>query len=171
MNTNHRKLGTSNGLLLRLRYPTVHNIHPSVFVLQKSIRHTAYHEAGHALVALFTPGADPLHKATINPRGPALGLTWQMPPADEYSRSLSQLRASVDVCMGGQVRASILPSVNRLHNSELLHLTLCVQKRGLGVQGGRGGGEVRGGEGHMSPHPPLPTHTYFSHGPSVKRST
>lgn len=71
--------------------------------VQKSIRHTAYHEAGHALVALFTPGADPLHKATINPRGPALGLTWQMPPADEYSRSLTQLRASVDVCMGGQV--------------------------------------------------------------------
>jgi hypothetical protein len=76
--------------------------------LQKSVRHTAYHEAGHALVALFTPGADPLHKATINPRGPALGLTWQMPPADEYSRSLTQLRASVDVCMGGQVRASNL---------------------------------------------------------------
>lgn len=76
--------------------------------MQKSVRHTAYHEAGHALVAMFTPGADPLHKATINPRGPALGLTWQLPPADEYSRSLSQLRASVDVCMGGQVRISML---------------------------------------------------------------
>jgi ATP-dependent metalloprotease len=76
--------------------------------MQKSIKHTAYHEAGHALVALFTPGADPLHKATINPRGPALGLTWQMPPADEYSRSLTQLRASVDVCMGGQVAETLV---------------------------------------------------------------
>jgi hypothetical protein len=75
--------------------------------LQASIESTAYHEAGHALVALFTPGADPLHKATINPRGNALGLTWQIPPTDEYSRSLTQMKASMDVAMGGTVAERI----------------------------------------------------------------
>lgn len=71
--------------------------------LQAAIRSTAYHEAGHALVALYTPGADQLHKATINPRGEALGLTWQIPPSDEHSSSLTQMRARIDVAMGGTV--------------------------------------------------------------------
>jgi ATP-dependent metalloprotease len=75
--------------------------------LQEAVLSTAYHEAGHALVALYTPGADPLHKATINPRGAALGLTWQIPPGDEHSRSLTQMRASIDVAMGGTVAERI----------------------------------------------------------------
>ena len=44
----------------------------------------AYHEAGHAVVGLFTEGSDPLHKITIVPRGRALGLTWQLPESDRY---------------------------------------------------------------------------------------
>ena len=76
--------------------------------MQANIRKTAYHEAGHALVAHFTPGADPLHKATINHRGGALGLTWQTLPVDEYSRTLTQMLASIDVCMGGTVAEKIV---------------------------------------------------------------
>eukprot|EP00892_Ulva_mutabilis_P004899 jgi/Ulvmu1/2781/UM140_0011.1 len=93
---------------------------------ETSIKHTAYHEAGHALVALFTPGADPLHKATINPRGDALGLTWQIPPSDEYSRSLTQLRASIDVAMGGQVAETLVfgqDNVGAGATSDLKHAT------------------------------------------------
>ena len=48
---------------------------------------TAYHEAGHAIVALNVPSADPLHKATIIPRGRALGMVMQLPEGDRYSMS------------------------------------------------------------------------------------
>ena len=75
--------------------------------MQEAIKSTAYHEAGHALVALYTPGADPLHKATINPRGDALGITWQIPPSDEHSSTLAQMCASMDVAMGGTVAECI----------------------------------------------------------------
>lgn len=94
--------------------------------MQNSIKHTAYHEAGHALVAMYTAGADPLHKATINPRGDALGLTWQIPPTDEYSRSLTQLRASIDVAMGGQVAETLVfgsDNVGAGATSDLKHAT------------------------------------------------
>lgn len=51
----------------------------SHYVTEESKRATAYHEGGHALVALHTPGAMPLHKVTIMPRGQALGITFQLP--------------------------------------------------------------------------------------------
>ena len=52
---------------------------------------TAYHEGGHALVAYYTPGADPLHKATILPRGRSLGATFQLPENDQYSVNRQQV--------------------------------------------------------------------------------
>eukprot|EP00755_Sulcionema_specki_P005723 Sspe_Gene.33541::Locus_16367_Transcript_1_1_Confidence_1.000_Length_2028::g.33541::m.33541/K08955/YME1; ATP-dependent metalloprotease len=66
-------------------------------------RNTAYHEAGHALVALFTDKAAPLHKATIVPRGQALGVTMQLPPDDQISYSLGQMKARLRVLMGGRI--------------------------------------------------------------------
>ncbi len=66
-------------------------------------RLTAYHEGGHALVALYTPGAKPIHKATIIPRGQALGMVSQVPDKDEYSTTKQQMMAHIDVCMGGKV--------------------------------------------------------------------
>jgi len=64
---------------------------------------TAYHEAGHALVAVFTPGADPLHKVTIIPRGRALGLTMQLPTEDKYTYKKHYVEAQIAILMGGRV--------------------------------------------------------------------
>ena len=63
---------------------------------------TAYHEAGHALVAAFTPGADPLHKVTIIPRGRALGLTMQLPTEDKYTQKKHYVEAQIAILMGGR---------------------------------------------------------------------
>jgi ATP-dependent metalloprotease len=69
---------------------------------------TAFHEGGHALVALRTDGAMPLHKATIMPRGASLGMVQQLPDKDETSVSLRQMRARLDVCMGGRVAEELV---------------------------------------------------------------
>ncbi len=62
----------------------------------------AYHEAGHALVAKSLPGADPIHKVTIIPRGLALGLTLQLPTEDKYTISKKSLLTTITVLMGGR---------------------------------------------------------------------
>ncbi len=64
---------------------------------------TAYHEAGHAVVAAFLPRTDPLHKVTIIPRGRALGLTVQLPTEDRYTYSQGFIENSIAVLMGGRV--------------------------------------------------------------------
>jgi cell division protease FtsH len=64
---------------------------------------TAYHEAGHAIVAALTPGADPLHKVTIIPRGRALGLTMQLPTEDKYTYKKQYVEAQIAILMGGRV--------------------------------------------------------------------
>ncbi|KAF2754752.1 cell division protease ftsH [Pseudovirgaria hyperparasitica] len=69
---------------------------------------TAYHEGGHALVALYNPNADKLYKATIMPRGMALGLTFSLPEMDAVSRAKKQFLAEMDVCMGGKVAEEII---------------------------------------------------------------
>eukprot|EP01025_Chloroclados_australasicus_P038166 TRINITY_DN3912_c0_g1_i5.p1 TRINITY_DN3912_c0_g1~~TRINITY_DN3912_c0_g1_i5.p1 ORF type:complete len:836 (+),score=153.86 TRINITY_DN3912_c0_g1_i5:121-2508(+) len=71
-------------------------------------RLTAFHEAGHALIALLTPGAQPIHKATIVPRGHALGMVSQLPSEDEFSVSQQQCTAKIDVCMGGTVAEELV---------------------------------------------------------------
>jgi cell division protease FtsH len=67
----------------------------------------AYHEAGHALVAWFTPDADPVHKVTIIPRGRALGVTEQVPGEDHYNYSRSYLMARLRVMLGGRTAEEI----------------------------------------------------------------
>ncbi|KAJ7632616.1 ATP-dependent peptidase [Roridomyces roridus] len=69
---------------------------------------TAYHEGGHALVALYTEGAMPLHKVTCLPRGHALGYTSFLPENDRSSVSLKEYLASIDVSMGGRVAEEII---------------------------------------------------------------
>jgi ATP-dependent metalloprotease len=69
---------------------------------------TAYHEGGHALVSMSLKGADPVHKATIMPRGNALGITWQLPEGPErYSTKVHELKARLAVLMGGKAAEDI----------------------------------------------------------------
>lgn len=80
----------------------------TMFITEESKKLTAYHESGHAIVALNTNGAHPIHKATIMPRGSALGMVTQLPSQDETSISKKQLQARLDVCMGGRVAEELI---------------------------------------------------------------
>jgi cell division protease FtsH len=75
----------------------------SMILSDEEKRNTAYHEAGHALVAAMTPGADPLHKVTIIPRGMALGVTMQLPIDDKHTYTKEFLESQLAVLMGGRV--------------------------------------------------------------------
>ncbi len=69
---------------------------------------TAYHEAGHAIVAVHEPESDPIHKATIIPRGRALGLVMRLPEGDRISMSKAKLKADLSVAMGGRIAEEII---------------------------------------------------------------
>lgn len=69
---------------------------------------TAYHEGGHALVALHCPTSDPIHKATIIPRGRALGMVMRLPERDQYSQSRQKMHDNLAVAMGGRVAEEII---------------------------------------------------------------
>src|SRR5579872_1709529 len=75
----------------------------SMILSDEEKRTTAYHEAGHALVALMVPHADPLHKVTIIPRGMALGVTMQLPVDDKHTYSRDYLESQLAIMMGGRV--------------------------------------------------------------------
>jgi len=74
----------------------------SMILSDEEKKNTAYHEAGHALVAAKTEGADPLHKVTIIPRGMALGLTMQLPIDDKHTYTREYLTGTLTVLMGGR---------------------------------------------------------------------
>jgi len=71
----------------------------SMILSDEEKKNTAYHEAGHALVAAMTPGADPVHKVTIIPRGMALGLTMQLPEDDKHTYTREYLETMLAVLM------------------------------------------------------------------------
>jgi len=75
----------------------------SMVMTDEDKRDTAYHEAGHAVVAASIPGADPVHKVTIIPRGRALGVTWQLPERDRYSATREHMEGEIAILMGGRV--------------------------------------------------------------------
>jgi cell division protease FtsH len=79
----------------------------SLIISDEEKRNTAFHEAGHALVAALTPHADPLHKVTIIPRGMALGLTMQLPLDDKHSYNKEYLQAQLAILMGGRIAEEI----------------------------------------------------------------
>ncbi|EMC98362.1 hypothetical protein BAUCODRAFT_32394 [Baudoinia panamericana UAMH 10762] len=80
----------------------------SAVIQEKDKVMTAYHEGGHALVAMLTEASTPLYKATIMPRGHALGLTWQLPELDKVSETRKELMARIDVCMGGKCAEELI---------------------------------------------------------------
>ena len=69
---------------------------------------TAYHEGGHAIVALNEEASDPIHKATIIPRGRALGVVWTLPERDKYSHTREYLKANISKAMGGRVAEEMI---------------------------------------------------------------
>jgi len=74
----------------------------SMIISEEEKKNTAYHEAGHALVAKLTPGTDPIHKVSIIPRGRALGVTQQLPIDDKYTYSKDYLLKALAVFLGGR---------------------------------------------------------------------
>jgi len=80
----------------------------SMVMTEDEKRSTAYHESGHALCAVFTPGSDPIHKATIVPRGRALGLVMTLPEKDNISYSRKWCLARLVIAMGGRVAEEIV---------------------------------------------------------------
>jgi cell division protease FtsH len=75
----------------------------SLIITDEEKKVTAYHEAGHALLASLVPHADPIHKVTIIPRGMALGVTQQLPTEEKHNWTKEQLEARIAVCMGGRI--------------------------------------------------------------------
>ena len=80
----------------------------SMVMTEDEKRMTAYHEAGHALVIVHEPAHDPIHKATIIPRGRALGMVMHMPERDQYSYHRDKMHADLAVAMGGRVAEEII---------------------------------------------------------------
>jgi cell division protease FtsH len=82
----------------------------SLVIPDKERKRTAYHEAGHAIVAkiLASQGADAVHKVTIVPRGRALGLTQMLPAEDQYGLTLTQIKTQIAILMGGRVAELII---------------------------------------------------------------
>jgi cell division protease FtsH len=81
---------------------------PSLALSEEERRITAYHEAGHALVALNTPASDPIHKATIMPRGQSLGMVVRLAKGDRWSLTRAKLEADLAVAMGGRVAEELV---------------------------------------------------------------
>ncbi len=79
----------------------------SLIISEDEKKNTAYHEAGHALVAALIPEADPVHKVTIIPRGMALGVTQQLPIDDKHSYNKAYLEAQLAILMGGRIAEEI----------------------------------------------------------------
>ena len=79
-----------------------------VMLSEEDRRRTAYHESGHAIVGMLTPGADPVRKVSIIPRGQALGVTFSAPDADRFNFDERHLRAQIKVALGGRVAEEIV---------------------------------------------------------------
>ena len=79
-----------------------------VMLSQEDRRRTAYHEGGHAIVGMLTPGADPVRKISIIPRGQALGVTFSAPDADRFNYERSELEAKIKVAIGGRAAEEVV---------------------------------------------------------------
>src|SRR5437870_3638308 len=79
----------------------------SMIITDEEKKVTAYHEAGHALLAALLPHTDPLHKVTIIPRGMALGTTQQLPTEEKHNYTKEQLESRIAVCMGGRIAEDV----------------------------------------------------------------
>ena len=79
-----------------------------VMISEDDRRRTAYHEAGHAILGMLTPGADPVRKVSIIPRGKALGVTFSAPDADRFNFDERHLLAQIKVALGGRIAEEVV---------------------------------------------------------------
>ena len=95
-----------------------------VMISEEDRRRTAYHEAGHAIVGMLTPGADPVRKVSIIPRGQALGVTFSAPDADRFNFEQQHLLAQIKVALGGRVAEELVfRDITTGAESDIQHLT------------------------------------------------
>ncbi len=95
-----------------------------VMLTEDDRRLTAYHEAGHAIVGMLTPGADPVRKVSIIPRGQALGVTFSAPDADRFNFDMRYLLAQIRVALGGRTAEEIVfDDITTGAESDIQHLT------------------------------------------------
>jgi cell division protease FtsH len=98
----------------------------SLVMTDEEKRLTAYHEAGHAVVAFHSPESDPIHKATIIPRGRALGMVVRLPEGDRLSMPLNRIKADLAVAMGGRISEELIFGAEKVTtgaSSDIKHAT------------------------------------------------
>jgi cell division protease FtsH len=101
----------------------------SMVITEEEKKVTAYHEAGHALVAMFIPGADPVHKVSIIPRGRAMGVTMYLPTEEKYNETKDGLNIRICTLLGGRVAEELtFASVTTGASNDLERATLIARK-------------------------------------------
>lgn len=103
-----RKFANHNDFEFALDRVTMGIGRKSMHVSEEEKLMTAYHEGGHTLVNLLTPGTLPLHKVTILPRGPALGFTAMLPDKDYHSQTKREIISGIDVALGGRIAEELI---------------------------------------------------------------
>lgn len=99
----------------------------SMVMTEEEKRLTAYHESGHAVVAFHTPASDPIHKATIIPRGRALGMVMRLPEGDRISMSRERLYADLAVAMGGRIAEKMIFGPNKITTGASSDISMATQ--------------------------------------------
>ncbi|MDH3999047.1 MAG: ATP-dependent zinc metalloprotease FtsH [Desulfuromonadales bacterium] len=101
----------------------------SMVITEEEKKVTAYHEAGHALVAMYVPGADPVHKVSIIPRGRAMGVTMYLPEEEKYNETKSGLHVRICTLLGGRVAEELIfESVTSGASNDLERATAIARK-------------------------------------------
>ena len=98
----------------------------SMIMKEEERKLTAFHESGHAIVTFYSPASDPIHKATIIPRGRALGMVMRLPKDDRYSMTREKLHADIAVAMGGRVAEEMIFGYDKVTSgasSDIEHAT------------------------------------------------
>lgn len=99
----------------------------SLVMKDEEKRLTAYHEAGHAVVAFYSPASDPIHKATIIPRGRALGMVMRLPEGDRISMSRERLYADLAVAMGGRIAEEMIFGAEKVTTGASSDISMATQ--------------------------------------------
>lgn len=101
----------------------------SMVITEEEKKVTAYHEAGHALVSMYTPGADPVHKVSIIPRGRAMGVTMYLPAEEKYNETKIGLNIKIRTLLGGRVAEELIfESVTSGASNDLERATAIARK-------------------------------------------